>query len=61
MKFLWFMALQYHLYHGSTSNWDRERLDSELERNLKERRTRAIKGFSQLSLEGEVIAASSGF
>jgi GT2 family glycosyltransferase len=61
MKFLWFMALQYHLYHGSTSNWDRERLDGELEKNLKERRTKAVKGFSQLSSEGEVIAASSGF
>jgi GT2 family glycosyltransferase len=60
MKFLWFMALQYHLYHGSTSTWDRERLDSELEKNLKERRTKAVKGFSQLSAEGEVIAASSG-
>ncbi|MGD8985678.1 MAG: glycosyltransferase [Desulfobacteraceae bacterium] len=61
MKFLWFMALQYHLYHGSTSNWDRERLDGELEKNLEERRTKAVKGFSQLSSEGEVIAASSGF
>ena len=59
MKFLWFMALQYHLYHGSTSNWDRERLDGELEKNLKERRTKAVKGFSQLSAEGEVIAASN--
>jgi GT2 family glycosyltransferase len=61
MKFLWLMALQYHLYHGSTSNWDRERLDSELEKNLKEKRTKAVKGFSQLSSEGEVIAASSRF
>ena len=60
MKFLWFMALQYHLYHGSTSNWDRERLDGELEKNLEETRTKAVKGFSQLSSEGEVIAASSG-
>ena len=61
MKFLWFMALQYHLYHGSTSDWDKERLDGELERNLEERRVKALKGFSQLSSEGEVIAASSGF
>ncbi len=58
MKFLWFMALQYHLYHGSTSNWDRVRLDNELENNLKERRVKALRGFSQLSSEGEVIAAS---
>jgi glycosyltransferase involved in cell wall biosynthesis len=61
MKFLWFMALQYHLYHGSTSNWDRERLDGELQKNLEERRVKALKGFSQLSPEGEVIAASDGF
>jgi GT2 family glycosyltransferase len=58
MKFLWFMALQYHLYHGSTANWERERLDSELENNLKERRTKALKGFSQLSSEGEIVSAS---
>jgi hypothetical protein len=58
MKFLWFMALQYHLYHGSTSNWDRERLDNALQKNLEERRVKALKGFSQLSSEGEVIAAS---
>jgi GT2 family glycosyltransferase len=60
MKFLWFMALQYHLYHGSTSNWDRERLDGELQKNLEERRIKALKGFSQLSAEGEVIATSDG-
>jgi GT2 family glycosyltransferase len=58
MKFLWFMALQYHLYHGSTSDWDRERLNGELKKNLEERRVKALKGFSQLSSEGEVIAAS---
>jgi GT2 family glycosyltransferase len=58
MKFLWFMALQYHLYHGSTSNWDRERLDGELQKSLEERRVMALKGFSQLSSEGEVIATS---
>ena len=58
MKFLWFMALQYHLYHGSTANWDRARLDGELQKNLEQRRLKALKGFSQLSSEGEVIAAS---
>ena len=58
MKFLWFMALQYHLYHGSTTNWDRERLDNELQKNLKEERIKALKGFSQLSSEGGVIASS---
>jgi GT2 family glycosyltransferase len=60
MKFLWFMALQYHLYHGSTTTWDKERLDGELQKNLEERRVKALKGFSQLSSEGEVIAASNG-
>jgi glycosyltransferase involved in cell wall biosynthesis len=58
MKFLWFMALQYHLYHGSTTTWDKERLDGELQKNLEQRRVKALKGFSQLSSEGEVIAAS---
>ena len=61
MKFLWFMALQYHLYHGTTTNWDRERLDSELQQNLAEKRVKALEGFSQLSSEGEIIAASDGF
>jgi glycosyltransferase involved in cell wall biosynthesis len=60
MKFLWFMALQYHLYHGSTTTWDKERLDGELQKNLEERRVKGLKGFSQLSSEGEVIAASNG-
>jgi GT2 family glycosyltransferase len=58
MKFLWFMAMQYHLYHGSTTTWDKERLDGVLQKNLEERRVKALKGFSQLSSEGEVIAAS---
>ena len=61
MKFLWFMALQYHLYHGATTNWDRERLDTELQQNLNERRVKALKGFSQLSSEGKIITASNGF
>ncbi len=61
MKFLWFMALQYHLYHGSTSNWERERLDGELQKNLEERRVKALKGFSQLSSEGKIVAASDDF
>jgi len=61
MKFLWFMALQYHLYHGSTTEWDKERLDRELKDNLKEKRTKALKGFSRLSSEGEIVAASNGF
>ena len=61
MKFLWFMALQYHLYHGTTTNWDRERLDGELQQNLVEKRVKALAGFSQLSSEGKVVAASEDF
>ena len=59
IKFLWFMAIQYHLYHGSTPNWDRTRLDHELRQNLAERRVKALKGFSRLSEEGEIIASST--
>lgn len=61
IKFLWFMAVQYHLYHGSTPNWDKTRLDHELRQNLDERRVKALKGFSQLSSEGEIVASSTSF
>ncbi len=61
VKHLWFAALQYHLYHPVATNWDRERLDGELEQNLRERRVKALRGFSQLSPEGGIIAASPGF
>lgn len=55
---LWFLALQYHLYHGKTKGWDKERLDSELERNLLEKRTKAVRGYSTLSAEGGIISGS---
>ncbi|RJR38274.1 MAG: glycosyltransferase [Desulfobacteraceae bacterium] len=58
VRTLWFMALQYHLFHQVVTNWERARLDSELERNLSERRTRAVKGFSCLSSEGGLVAGS---
>ena len=58
---LWFLALQYHLHHGLVKHWDWERLDGEIQRNLGEKRTRALKGFSKISSEGEVIAASGHF
>jgi len=61
VKHLWFAALQYHLYHGVTANWDRERLDSELAGTLRDRRVKALRGFSRLSSEGGIIAASPGF
>jgi glycosyltransferase involved in cell wall biosynthesis len=55
---LWFSALQYHLYHKTIKGRQKDRLDTELEIIRRERRVKAIKGFSQLSSEGEVIAAS---
>lgn len=55
---LWFSALQYHLYHGKTARWDQARLDSELQRNLREKRVKAIKGLSALSEEGGIISSS---
>ncbi|MEW6664793.1 MAG: glycosyltransferase [Thermodesulfobacteriota bacterium] len=58
VRILWFLAIQYHLYHGRLSDWDRERLDSELKRNLEEKRIRAVRGYSTLSGEGGVIARS---
>jgi glycosyltransferase involved in cell wall biosynthesis len=57
VKNLWFLALQYHLYHKVVRDWERERLDSEIKRNLREKRGKAVRGFSQLSSEGEVIGA----
>ena len=60
-KNLWFSALQYHLYHPVTKNRHRDRLDDELDRIRLEKRERAVKGFSQISSEGEIIAASKGF
>jgi glycosyltransferase involved in cell wall biosynthesis len=61
VKNLWFMALQYHLYHNTFTKWDKERLDEELERNLTERRIRAVRGFSKLSEEGQIKGSSPGF
>ena len=58
VKNLWFVALQYHLHHSIDENWDRKRLDAELSRNVKEKRTKAVQGYSALSPEGSVIAAS---
>ena len=48
-----------HLRHGLAEGWEKERLDGELLQNVKEKRTRAIKGFSHLSAEGGIIASSS--
>ena len=56
---LWFSALQYHLYHKTIKRTEPDRLDAELRVILKEKRKRALKGFSQLSSEGEVVASSA--
>jgi hypothetical protein len=38
---------------------DRDRLDDELQLIIEEKRTSAIKGFSALSQEGEIVEASA--
>ncbi|MBW1772803.1 MAG: hypothetical protein JRJ82_07920 [Deltaproteobacteria bacterium] len=53
---LWFTALQYHLYHEVIKRAGKDRLDEELINIRSEKRTRAKKGFSTLSSEGEIIA-----
>ena len=58
---LWFQALQYHLAHKSIKRHGQDRLDAELNRIVRERRTRALKGFSQLSTEGNIVAAGGSF
>lgn len=58
---LWFSALQYHLHHKVTKREYPDRLDNQLLQNRNQKRKKALKGFSQLSLEGEVIACSNGF
>ncbi|MFW6147360.1 MAG: glycosyltransferase [Thermodesulfobacteriota bacterium] len=59
IKNLWFTAVQYHLYHRTMKRTRKDRLDFELTRICREKRSRALCGFSQLSSEGEVVAASN--
>jgi glycosyltransferase involved in cell wall biosynthesis len=58
---LLFSALQYHLHHEVRKNRQRDRLDQALDLNRNEKRKKAIKGFSQISSEGEIIWASDKF
>ncbi len=58
VKNLWFTALQYHLSHKSINNKSISRLDFELQKNRREKRIKAIHGFSRLSDEGEIVASS---
>ncbi len=57
---LWFMALQYHLDHPVSKNREPDVLDAELHKIRREKRARAVKGFSCLSTEGEVVQGSGG-
>jgi len=59
---LWFAGLQYHLHHPTgTKRRERDHLDEELDRVRRERRTRALRGFSLMDEEGGVVAASDGY
>jgi glycosyltransferase involved in cell wall biosynthesis len=58
---LWFQALQYHLAHKSIKRRGKDRLDAELNQVVREKRTRALKGFSQLSTEGNIVSAAGSF
>jgi len=58
---LWFSGLQFHLYHRVIKRRERDRLDEELMKVRMEKRTRAKQGFSSLSGEGEIVAASKDF
>lgn len=58
IKNLGFSALQYHLFHNVIKNRQEDRLDQELLKIIKEKRKRAVIGFSKLSSEGEVISGS---
>ena len=59
IKNLWLAALQYHLHHPSIKRLQRDRLDEELKIIIKEKRRKAIHGFSRLSAEGRLVAAGS--
>lgn len=56
---LWLAGLQYHLHHPSIKRRQRDRLDEELDRCLQEKRTRAIKGYSKMDVEGELVGGST--
>lgn len=53
---LWPAGLQYHLHHPSIKRTQRDRLDDELDLVRREKRKTALRGYSQLSSEGEIVA-----
>lgn len=57
---LWFMAIQYHLFHPTQKRRTRDRLDEELDVVRSTRRTRAKRGFSQMDAEGWWVSGSAG-
>lgn len=61
IKNLRFVAIQYHMFHPRPTSWDQKRLDSQLEEVLREKRIKAIKGFSKLTSEGTVLQSSMNF
>ena len=61
LKNLWFSALQYHLDHKITKGRREDRLDSELRIVRREKRIKALKGFSHLSSEGEILSAADKY
>jgi glycosyltransferase involved in cell wall biosynthesis len=58
IKNLWFSALQYHLNHKAIKRSRKDRLDFELIRVRREKRCTAMYGFSRLTSEGGIVAAS---
>lgn len=61
LRNLWFSALQYHLDHKVAKRKKSDRLDSELQIVRREKRIKALQGFSQLSPEGEIVAGSDKY
>jgi len=57
----WFAALQAHLHHPQVKRCERDHLDDELDRMRQERRTRAVRGISQMDREGSLLGSSPGF
>ncbi len=55
---LWPAGLQYHLHHPSIKRTQRDRLDDELDLVRRHKRMTALRGYSQMSSEGEIVAQS---
>lgn len=51
----WFAALQAHLHHRQVKRRERDHLDDELDRMQRERRLRAVRGYSAMDAEGRLL------